>query len=94
MGKGTARLPAAANLTESVLRALKALGGAGSNQQIEEFVVSDLGIDPLEASRLHAKSSPGGRTELGYRIAWAKTRLRREEKIVNRERRIWAIASK
>lgn len=92
MGKGTAGLPALANLTEPVLLALRALGGAGSNEQIEEFVVSDLGIDPLEASRLHAKSSPGGRTELGYRIAWAKTKLRREGKIVNQSKGIWALS--
>ena len=92
MGEEPKKLPTAANLTQPVLKALSALGGVASNEQIEELVAADLGLSREESSRLHGESGKGRRTELGYRIAWARTRLRREGKIVNRAKGMWALS--
>ena len=85
-------LPTASQLASFVLRALEALGGEASNQKIEEFVASDMKLTPEQAAAPHGEFREGGRTELGYRIAWARTKLRREGKIVNKSKGIWALA--
>jgi len=92
LGEKPVKLPTAADLTQPVLKVLSALGGVASNQQIEELVAAELGLDPEEASKPHRKSAKGGRTELGYRIAWARTRLRRDGKIVNRSKGVWSLS--
>ena len=61
-------MPTAAQLTPVVLRALEAHGGVATNQQIELFAVTDLGLTPEVASRPHEERRERGRTELGYRI--------------------------
>jgi len=87
-----AQLPTAVRLAPLVLRALEELGGVASNDQIEKFVVTHLRLTHEQASTPHGLPGESGRTELGYRIAWARTKLRREGKIVNRSKGVWALA--
>lgn len=87
------RMPSATKLAPVVLKALEARGGVATIQQIEEFAVTDLGLTPEEASRPHGERREGGRTELSYRMAWARTKLRREGKIVNRSRGVWELSN-
>ena len=65
-----------------------------SNEAIEEFVASDMSLTPKQVSAPYGELSGIKRTELGSRIAWARTRLRREGKIINRSKGVWALAAK
>lgn len=84
-------LPPASKLMPAVLKALEASAGVASNEEIERFVVADLGLAPEQAGL--PRSETGRRTELGYRIAWARTRLRQQGRIVRKGRGRWSLAS-
>ena len=56
-------------LTVQVLRS----PGALRNDAIEEAIVELLGLSP----QLRARRHKDGRTEIGYRAAWARTELRK-----------------
>jgi len=84
-------LPSVAKLALSVLRAIEARDGPSTNREIEAFVIEDMKITPDQAKQPHGAS---GRTELAYRIAWARTKLRGEHKIVSRGKQIWARAKR
>jgi len=84
-------LPPAPKLMPHVMKAIEAKGGVATNQEIEEAVAAALGLSPEEASRPHGELGESGRTELGYRVAWARTRLKRDGKIINRSKGVWAI---
>ena len=50
--------------------ALRALGGSGSNSEIDEKVVEQQGFSEEQQSLLH---NEGPMTEIGYRLHWARS---------------------
>lgn len=70
------------------LKALKALGGSGSNSEILEKVIELEGY-PEEVQ--NEKHNDGPMSELEYRLAWAKTYLKKYGAMENSERGIWSI---
>jgi restriction system protein len=90
MPKDTA-VPPATKLMPLVMKAIEGNGGVATNQEIEKAVAAALELTPEEASMPHGELGEGSRTELGYRVAWARTRLKREGKIVNRSKGVWAV---
>jgi restriction system protein len=85
----SSKLPGVAELTPLVLEALRHHGGTASNQEIEEFVIERLGLTAPQRQARHCSGRP--RTELDYRLAWARTALRRKAKINREEKGIWAL---
>ncbi|MBK8998670.1 MAG: winged helix-turn-helix domain-containing protein [Myxococcales bacterium] len=71
------------------MTALRALGGAASNDEIETHVAAALGLS--EAQRTLRHGQDGTRTELGYRLAWARTRLKEAGVIVGDGHGRWRI---
>ena len=70
--------------------ALKALGGSGKNDEINNKAAEILGLsdDVLEVPHLNSSSL----SEINYRLAWARTLLKRSGAIANSARAVWAIS--
>ena len=83
------RVPTVAVLVPSVLEALRDNSGEATLQEIEEFVVRDLTLTDRQVRQPH--SLTGKRTELDYRLAWTRSRLRKDGKIRRVARGIWAL---
>ena len=78
------------DLLNPVLKALKNLGGSGSNPEIEEEVIKILELTDEEINDIHR----GSTTKLSYRLAWAKNYLKRFGLLENSQRSVWALTEK
>jgi restriction endonuclease Mrr len=65
-------LPKSQNLVEVVVEAIKARSGEATLSQIESYVITKLSIPETLAQAIHS----GSRTELAYRLAWARTKAK------------------
>ena len=81
-------IPTQMELPWPVIRALQQLGGSGSIEEIDSQVIADEGFDEETQSRLHGA---GPRTEIQYRLAWARTYLKNAGLVVNSKRGVWAL---
>ena len=79
--------PTSAQLLAAVVSAVKAAGGKASNQQIQEIVIKDLRLTPDQVTAIHS----GNRTELEYRLAWARTNAKKKGLIASAGPRTWVI---
>lgn len=80
-------LPTSASLLDAVVNAVKASGGKATNQQIHDIVVKDLALTKEQTSAIHS----GNRTELEYRLAWARTNARRKGLLVATGTKLWSV---
>ncbi len=80
-------VPSYDGLFNPSLQALRSLGGSGSIAEQEEKVAEILGLSDAEASEIHR----GNRSKLSYRLAWARTYLKRYGLLENSARGIWAL---
>lgn len=71
-----------------VLRALKRGGGSATNDELVERVAADLG---LPEDIRDVMSENGVRAEFAYRLAWARTYLKKSGAIANSERGVWSV---
>lgn len=76
-------------LFNPILKALRDLGGSGLNQEITEKVCSNLNLPDSEIEKMHGDSN---QTEIDYRIAWAKTWLKKYGLLENSQRGVWSLA--
>ena len=83
----TNQFPSSAELVEAVILALKALGGAGENQQILKQVIGNLKLTESQINQIHS----GSRTELEYRLAWARTNAKKKGLITSNGRNSWSL---
>ena len=84
------QMPRYHELMNPLLEALHELGGSGSIEEIAQKVVelSDLPENLLNVPHNPEKSS---QTEIEYRLAWARTYLKKYGLLENSERGIWLI---
>ena len=87
------KLPSFDDLMLPLISALNALGGSGSVEEIYSKVVELTGFSDEIIAQLHdpEKSSL---TEVGYRLAWARTYLKKFGFLENSSRGIWALTDK
>lgn len=87
------KLPSFDDLMLPLIEALNALGGSGSIEEIYSKVVELTGFTDEILAQLHdpEKSSL---TEVGYRLAWARTYLKKYGFLENSSRGIWALTDK
>jgi restriction system protein len=83
------KVPSHKDLFNPLLEALQDLGGSGSIDEITQKVIELEDISDEVADRLHSES--GSRTELEYRLAWARTYLKKYGLLDNPERGVWTI---
>lgn len=74
-------------LFNPVLQALHQLDGSGTNDEIEERLVSILGLTNAQIEEIHR----GNTTKLSYRAAWARNYLKRLGLIENSSRAVWVL---
>lgn len=70
------------------LKALRAMGGSASNEELVAKIIEIENISEQAAAVIH---SDHRQTKLGYNLAWAKTYLKKVGAIDNSSRGIWAI---
>lgn len=84
------KMPNFRELMKPTLVVIDELGGSGTIEEIAEGVIQFLNLPDSISSRLHdpEKSS---RTEVEYRLAWARTYLKHYGVIDNSERGVWSF---
>jgi restriction system protein len=88
-----AKMPTFDELMNPLWRALRALGGSGSIEEIYDKVVE---LEQLPEEVLSHPHDPEKttQTEVAYRLAWARTYLKKYGLLENSSRGIWAITAK
>jgi restriction system protein len=76
-----------------IIQALKALGGSGTIEEINAKVVEIVGLTDDQLEIIHDPER-GSQTEVEYRLAWARTYLKKYEVIDNSSRGVWALTPK
>jgi restriction system protein len=86
-------IPSYDSFMNPVLQALKSLGGSGTIEEINNKVseITELSDEQLEM--LH-EPDKGSQTEVEYRIAWARTYLKKYGMLENSNRGIWSLTQK
>lgn len=82
-------VPNYATLINATYSALKKLGGSGKNDEINEKAAELLNLpdDILEVPHLNSSSL----SEVNYRMAWARTLLKKAGALENSARGVWSI---
>lgn len=91
MSKNNPKIPTYTGLIVPTFKALKDLGGSGTNNEIYEKVIDNEQFtrDILEESHLGSKTQ----TEVQYQLAWARTYLKDYGAIMNSSKGVWSITS-
>ena len=79
-------------LLNPTLKALRSLGGSASTTELLEQIIEDLQPPKEVIEQPHPGKS--NQTELGYRLAWARTYLKKYGLITNSTRGVWALTPK
>lgn len=74
-----------------LFKALKALGGSASIAEIDEYVGEHSGLSPDQLDLPH-NAEKSNQTEFQYRLAWARTYLKKAGLVDNSSRGVWVIA--
>src|SRR5438105_2656059 len=77
------------DLFNPLLAAMRRLGDSASIHELDEEVISALDLTPAEISQLHGER--GAKTELEYRLAWARTYLKAYGLVGNSARGVWSL---
>ncbi|MEK4518528.1 winged helix-turn-helix domain-containing protein [Paenibacillus sp. FSL H8-0122] len=77
-------------LMNPALQALHNLGGSSSISEMEDEVIKILSLSEDDVSDLHR----GNTTKLSYRLAWARTYLKRVGLLDNSARGVWTLTQK
>jgi restriction system protein len=86
-------MPTFETLMNPVIQALKALGGSGTIEEINNKATE---IAQLTDEQLEVLHNPerGSQTEVEYRLAWARTYLKKYGLLENSGRGVWALTPK
>ena len=87
------KLPTYDSLMNPLLRALRALGGSGSIDEIYDRVAELESIPEEVLGQLHDPEKSNV-SEVAYRLAWARTYLRKFGLLENSSRAVWALTPK
>jgi restriction system protein len=84
------KIPSYDNLMNPLLQALQALGGSGSIEELYDKVVELERFPEDITSELHDPER-SNQTEIAYRLAWARTYLKKYGILENSARGIWSL---
>jgi restriction system protein len=84
------KVPPYDELMWPALKALKAMGGSASN---EELLAKIIGLEKIPESIQTYLHTDHRQTRLGYNLAWAKTYLKRVGAVENSTRGVWSPTS-
>jgi len=80
-------------LMNPLLKAVRILGGSGSIEEIYAKTVEVAEIAEDVLAQLHDPEKTS-QTEVGYRLAWARTYLRKYGLLENSSRGVWSLTEK
>ena len=80
-------LPKQEKLVSATLKALEDLGGEAHYRKIEKKVIELLNIEPSLTKVMRS----GNRTELAYRLSWARTKCKALGKVENIGKGSWKL---
>lgn len=86
-------MPTFDRLMNPLIEALRRLGGSGSVDEIYDKVIELEAITEDILSKMHDPER-SNQTEVGYRLAWARTYLKKYGLIENSSRGVWALTTK
>ena len=81
-------------LMNPIISALKRLGGSGTIEEINNLASEIANLSDEQHEILHKPEKGSGRTEVEYRMVWARTYLKRFDILENSERGVWALTTK
>jgi len=87
------KLPTFDQLMNPLLGALRALGGSGSIDEIYAKTAEMTGLSEEILAQLHDQEK-SSQTEVAYRLAWARTYLRKYGLLENSSRGVWSLTDK
>jgi restriction system protein len=89
--QSSSKVPKYHQLIYPTLKALKALGGSGTNEEILDKVCE---LEQFPAEIEQVPHSDNRQTEINYRLAWARTYLKRVGAVDNSQHGIWTLTEK
>jgi len=87
-----AEVPKYYELFNAVINALKALGGSGTIEEINQKVIEQEKF-PAEILDVRHGDKESSKSEVEYRLAWARTYLKKYGLLQNSVRGVWALSS-
>jgi restriction system protein len=87
------KVPTFDELMNPLIAALRDLGGSGSIDEIYAKVVQNLKLPEEVLAALHDPEA-SNQTEVQYRLAWARTYLKKYGVLENSSRGVWALTKK
>lgn len=85
-------IPSHAQLMNPVIQALHELGGSGTIEEIDAKASEIAGLSDEQLEVLHDEK--GSKTEVEYRLGWARSYLKKFGILENSLRGVWALTSK
>ena len=83
-------VPTFDSMMNPLMVALKELGGSGTIEEIDNKVAEVAGLTDEQLEVLH-NPDKGSQTEVGYRLAWTRTYLKKYGILENSSRGVWAL---
>jgi len=83
-------MPTSAELESAVLKALESNGGSATNAEIYQWVIINLKISQSQLDVMRS----GNRSEIEYRLAWARTRASKQGLIYRNGPSSWSLTAK
>lgn len=75
-----------------ILNAMEELGGRATNEKLEESVTGAMHLNEEQKAVIHDPDR-GNQTEVGYRMAWARSYLKKVGYLENPERGVWSLTT-
>jgi len=86
------KVPTYDSLMNPLLHALQSLGGSGSIEEIYDRVIEEEHLSDELLALVHDPEK-STQTEVGYRLAWARTYLKKYGLLQNSSRGVWALTA-
>ena len=81
------QLPKYQDMIPALIKVLSEAGRPLTNSEIEVAVIREMNIPESLTLQIHS----GKRTELQYRLGWARTKAKSDRKIISPARETWAV---
>jgi restriction system protein len=85
-------LPTYDQMMAPLLQVLRDLGGSATINELDALVIERLHLPDTVTNTLHDPTK-GSQTELEYRLAWARTYLKKSGLLENSSRGVWALTA-
>lgn len=86
-------VPTFDKMMNPLIRALKNLGGSATIEEMENEVAEIMQLSDEQLELLH-DAERSSQTEVGYRLAWTRTYLKKYGLLENSSRGVWALTKK